>query len=377
MRTRAWKSGVVLGQGLTGEAGFDDGLAAWIEVFVEEALDLIVEELGQDRGTLVVGGFADFWLQRDIEEPATDGLTFNLDRAQVLTQQRATRILQRLGREFGQTATAEEFTRQPLASESNFPAADMLVGNQHEHGVLGVDDLLQQDVGLIDLAAGSERPVGTNTFRLHALLVDDRWVAVAARGNQAPQPGQAGVEQVEQTHDAVGRMLGIGRWATHAERADVDRDLVVDHIVHVGAGQHHAWVWAGLAGFVLRHAPTAGWCHRGGFDVEEQHRAGRMNRQLLQHWVGTVVGDVVDANKPRRLGVHQRQLTLAAVGILQRAMAQRHVVGDWLEGTALRHLHKALFAGEQVGAEQQLAVVPDGACARAFRSYRRQRHLRA
>ena len=54
-------------------------------------------------------------------------------------------------------------------------------------GITGLDDLLQEQVGLVDLAAGAERPVGAHAFRLHAAAhVLDGGVGVAARGGQAP-----------------------------------------------------------------------------------------------------------------------------------------------------------------------------------------------
>jgi hypothetical protein len=55
-------------------------------------------------------------------------------------------------------------------------------------GVL--DELAQQQIGLIHAATRGKRPVGAHAFAGHALGVHDARIGVAARRNQPPQPRQ-------------------------------------------------------------------------------------------------------------------------------------------------------------------------------------------
>ena len=79
-----------------------------------------------------------------------------------------------------------------------------------------------------------------------------------------------------------------------------------------------------------------------------------MDGQLLQLMIGAVVLDVVDANEPGVLGILHHEFTLLP---LVEGMAQRHVIGHRTQPAALRHADVAYFAGLDVGAEEQLAVL--------------------
>ncbi len=112
----------------------------------------------------------------------------------------------------------------------------------------------------------------------------------------------------------------------------------------------------------IRAAPTWGVLdvlpdQRGGaglaLDVQEQQRFRRMDGELFELVVGAVALDVVDAHEPRILGVGDHQ---PAAGILQRGMAQGHVVGDRAQLAALGQVDVPLFTGDHVLTQQHAAV---------------------
>ena len=79
-----------------------------------------------------------------------------------------------------------------------------------------------------------------------------------------------------------------------------------------------------------------------------------MDRQLFKMRIRPVAVDVVDADEPRVFGVGQTDLSLALV---QRWMAQGHVVGDRPQIAAAGQSERAALSGQAVAAEKEAAVV--------------------
>ena len=152
----------------------------------------------------------------------------------------------------GAAVARKVLTGDPLAHEADLVCADVLVRDEDVQRVRAGKHLVEQHIGLSDLLAGGERPVGADAFRLQAAAgigIGDGGVLEAARRDETPEPRDRGRDYLHHAHDAVVRSHDRGRRHTYAEGADIDflrliaGDDVLDHI----ARDNDAWVGAGLA----------------------------------------------------------------------------------------------------------------------------------
>lgn len=68
------------------QAAFNDLPSEGHQVIRQELLDLLLEEIVQDPGSLVIRFITDFGLRIDLEEPGADGATFHRDLIRVPSQ---------------------------------------------------------------------------------------------------------------------------------------------------------------------------------------------------------------------------------------------------------------------------------------------------
>ncbi|OQB92612.1 MAG: hypothetical protein BWX86_01816 [Verrucomicrobia bacterium ADurb.Bin122] len=176
---------------------------------------------------------------------------------------------------------------------------------------------------------------------------------MAARSDQPPQPRQRRRQQVKQPDDPVARVFAGARRAAHAEAPDVDIDRTGDDAGHDLARDDHARIWARLAGGIHRVFPD----ERGGVglgvDVKKEQRLGRLHGEALKMRIDAVADDVVHPHEPRVLGVHEREL---AAALVERGVAERHVVGHRAKLAGAREREEAFLAVDDVAAEQEAAV---------------------
>jgi len=223
--------------------------------------------------------------------------------------------------------------------------ADVLVRHQDVARVARGDNLLQEQIGLVNHFAGGEGPVRTDTFAAHALRVDDAGVVMAARGDEAPEPGQGGRQDMEQADDAVRRLLaGAGRGAD-AETADIDFDRFTDDAWHKAARHDHARVGAGFAWGILNVFPDQAGRFRNRVVVEEDQWLRRMDAEALQVRIGAISLDVVGAQEPAIFCVFDHQLMTV---ILQGWMAKRHIIGYRTQIARFNQVDVVLFLADQI-----------------------------
>ncbi len=164
----------------------------------------------------------------------------------------------------GAAAAGQVFARDPLRHEAHLPRADVLVGDQHVAGLGRVDNLAQQQVGLVDAAAGGKGPVGAHAFGLHvlALLGLDAGVGVAARGDQPPQPRQRRAEHMNHGEDAVELAVAVRRRAAHAKAAHIDRLRTAERCLRSCGAARMTRGLGRACPARLRRAPRSGMCRR-------------------------------------------------------------------------------------------------------------------
>ena len=306
------------------EATVDNGPTRGVEIRVKESPEFMTEEGRKNFGTLIVGLFADLGLFVHVEEPVSNDAAFHEDGGGQITEKGAAGWMEILGSEFSPPAPSDIFAGDPLRHEADLPSPDVLVGHEKVFHLGGIDDLLQQKVGLIDLATGGEGPVGTDSLGAHAPSVNDTGVGVAAGRDESPEPGQGGWQEVKKTKDAVGGFFaGAGRTA-HPEAADINLDGLVEDAGNYAPWNDDAGVGARLTGGILNMFPDEGGGAGLGLDIQKEDFFGRIDGQLFQMGIGTVFPDVVDADKPGILGIDDAEFAGPTV---EGGMTERHIVG--------------------------------------------------
>ena len=163
-----------------------------------------------------------------------------------------------------------------------------------------------------------------------------------------------GRNEVRDAHDPVGGLVAGARGHADAEGPDVHADGFVDDVLDHRAREDDARVGARLPGRVERVLPRQ---RRGvghALDVEEHERRVRVDDRALEARVLPVFAQVVHANEPTILGVGHIH---APVALLDGRVAQRHVVGAGGQVRGLAERDVVRLAVDDVGAEQDAAVV--------------------
>ncbi len=217
---------------------------------------------------------------------------------------------------------------------------------------------MEQEIGLRDLPAGGERPVGADALGLESaagVRVGDGRVLKPTRADEPPQPRDRRGDKLHHAHDAVVRLVDRGGRHTHAERADVDllRLAAGDDVVDHGTRDDDAGIRARLAGGLDDVLPDEAGGAGGAVHVEELERFARVDADALIHRAVAVALVAVHAQEPAVLRVRDDE---AAGAVLQILVDEDHVVRDRVDLARLAEGDVVILAADRVRAEQNLAV---------------------
>ena len=126
-------------------------------------------------------------------------------------------------------------------------------------------------------------------------------------------------------------------------------DDVFDNI----AWEHNARIRAANARRILNVVPDEGSAVGDDVDVQKEQRGRRFDREAFKIVVGPIFQDVIDADEPCVLCIHQPELS---VGFLEVGVAQAHVVADRMEIACTGDFHESRFARDYVRAETKSAI---------------------
>ncbi len=137
------------------------------------------EKIIQHGGTRVVTRFLHQRLLVYLQEAGRYLGPFDGEVIQFKTQQGAACILKLVASQFRISPAGKVFTHQQLRLETHFPYTDILVRHQCVAYAWRIDDLFEQQVGMIDHFSCGKRPVGTHTLTAHAAAVHDARVGMS------------------------------------------------------------------------------------------------------------------------------------------------------------------------------------------------------
>jgi len=149
------------------ETCLDDFFAERIEFRHEKLLEFPGKELPPLARALFVDIHTALNLLFHSEKHARNHGALNPQLVRDVAKQRTDCLAHLLAGKLGAAAAGEVFARNPLCHEAYLPDTDVLVWQEHIAGVRRIDDLTEQQVGLVNAAAGSEGPIRAHALRLH------------------------------------------------------------------------------------------------------------------------------------------------------------------------------------------------------------------
>jgi len=334
------------------QAALDDLLAQRAQAVLLKLSERFLKEILQDFCALVVGFLTNLFLVFHFEHPLGDLDALQFHFIHSIAQKTTTGRAQLLGQEFRIAFARQILPAKPLRHEAGFPGTDMLIRREDVFHIRRIYDLLQQQVGLLDLFPRGEGPVAAYPLAAYTFRLYDTRVSMPSRGHQSPEPGERRRQNMHNADDTVVRVFPGTRRRAQANASDINPDRIRINTGDDIPWQDHPRVGARYTGCILLVVPDQRPPTGDSFNIQEEQRLFWFGRYFFQYHVSTIFLDMIHPDEPSILGIFEPEL---AVPFLEFWVAKRHIIGDRLQVASPGEVHYMFFARQNIFTQQQAA----------------------